>query len=102
MKELRLFLDYKCYPVWIYNDAGILKENDLPDELKQDEYLDEKLTGLQDEYDKLFIDTEIEFRYEAFKDEKEKEEFLHEFIEVQKYLKETLGKEYNIVNKILV
>ncbi|EAC7025426.1 hypothetical protein AE073_04570 [Listeria monocytogenes] len=90
MKELRLFLDYKCYPVWIYNDAGILKENDLPDELKQDEY------------DKLFIDTEIEFRYEAFKDEKEKEEFLHEFIEVQKYLKETLGKEYNIVNKILV
>ncbi|EAF4346798.1 TPA: hypothetical protein ACSZAL_01845 [Listeria monocytogenes] len=90
MKELRLFLDYKCYPVWVYNDAGILKENDLPDELKQDEY------------DKLFIDTEIEFRYEAFKDEKEKEEFLHEFIEVQKYLKETLGKEYNIVNKILV
>ncbi|HAC1982960.1 TPA_asm: hypothetical protein GJA11_15460, partial [Listeria monocytogenes] len=63
MKELRLFLDYKCYPVWVYNDAGILKENDLPDELKQDEY------------DKLFIDTEIEFRYEAFKDEKEKEEF---------------------------
>ncbi|EAC6191978.1 hypothetical protein CF322_01100 [Listeria monocytogenes] len=90
MKELRLFLDYKCYPVWIYNDAGILKENDLPDELKQDEY------------DKLFIDTEIEFRYEAFKDEKEKEEFFHEFIEVQKHLKETLGKEYNIVNKILV
>lgn len=90
MKELRLFLDYKCYLVWVYNDAGILKENDLPDELKQDEY------------DKLFIDTEIEFRYEAFKDEKEKEEFFHEFIEVQKHLKETLGKEYNIVNKILV
>ncbi|AXB13298.1 hypothetical protein CJ760_07540 [Listeria monocytogenes] len=90
MKELRLFLDYKCYPVWVYNDAGILKENDLPDELKQDEY------------DKLFIDTEIEFRYEACKDEKEKEEFFHEFIEVQKHLKETLGKEYNIVNKILV
>lgn len=34
MKELRLFLDYKCYFVWVYNDVGILKENDLLDELK--------------------------------------------------------------------
>ncbi|ARM71976.1 hypothetical protein LMxysn_0341 [Listeria monocytogenes] len=102
MSEVRLFLDYNCYPIWVYDEAGFLEENDLPDELKKDKDLDEKLTHLQDKYDNLFTDTEIEFRYNGFNDEKEKEKFLHEFTEIQKELDEKLKNKYRVVNKILV
>ncbi|WP_271001745.1 hypothetical protein [Listeria seeligeri] len=102
MSEVRLFLDYKCYPVWVYDEAGFLEENDLPDELKKDKELDGNLTYLQDKYDNLFTDTEIEFRYNGFNDENEKEKFFHEFTEIQKELEEKLKNKYKVVNKILV
>ncbi|MBC1637508.1 hypothetical protein HB950_05470 [Listeria welshimeri] len=102
MSEVRLFLDYKCYPVWVYDEAGFLEENDLPDELKKNKDLDEKLTHLQDKYNNLFTDTEIEFRYNGFNDENEKEKFLREFTEIQKELKKKLKNKYKVVSKILV
>ncbi|MBC1485838.1 hypothetical protein IA800_08480 [Listeria seeligeri] len=102
MSEVRLFLDYKCYPVWVYDEAGFLEENDLPDELKKDKDLDGNLTYLQDKYDNLFTDTEIEFRYNGFNDENEKEKFFHEFTEIQKELEGKLKNKYKVVNKILV
>ncbi|MBF2471608.1 hypothetical protein IA868_00340 [Listeria welshimeri] len=104
MSEVRLFLDYKCYPVWVYDEAGFLEENDLPNELKKDKDLDEKLTHLQDKYNNLFTDTEIEFRYNGFNDENEneKEKFLREFTEIQKELEKKLKNKYKVVSKILV
>lgn len=102
MSEVRLFLDYKCYPVWVYDEAGFLEENDLPDELKKDKDLDGNLTYLQDKYDNLFTDTENEFRYNGFNDENEKEKFFHEFTEIQKELEGKLKNKYKVVNKILV
>ncbi|MBC1741767.1 hypothetical protein HCA06_01575 [Listeria welshimeri] len=102
MSEVRLFLDYKCYPVWVYDEAGFLEENDLPDELKKDKDLDKKLTHLQDKYNNLFTDTEIEFRYNGFNDENEKEKFLREFTEIQKELEKKLKNKYKVVSKILV
>ncbi|MBF2463298.1 hypothetical protein [Listeria welshimeri] len=102
MSEVRLFLDYKCYPVWVYDEAGFLEENDLPDELKKEKDLDEKLTHLQDKYNNLFTDTEIEFRYNGFNDENEKEKFLREFTEIQKELEKKLKNKYKVVSKILV
>ncbi|MBC2045242.1 hypothetical protein HCJ21_11815 [Listeria seeligeri] len=102
MSEVRLFLDYKCYPVWVYDEAGFLEENDLPDELKKDKDLDGNLTYLQDKYDNLFTDTEIEFRYNGFNDENEKEKFFHEFTEIQKELEGKLKNKYKVINKILV
>ncbi|MBF2596511.1 hypothetical protein [Listeria welshimeri] len=102
MSEVRLFLDYKCYPVWVYDEAGFLEENDLPDELKKDKDLDVKLTHLQDKYNNLFTDTEIEFRYNGFNDENEKEKFLREFTEIQKELEKKLKNKYKVVSKILV
>lgn len=101
MSEVRLFLDYKCYPVWVYDEAGFLEENDLPNELKKDKELNGNLTYLQDKYDNLFTDTEIEFRYNGFNDENEKEKFLHEFTEIQKELEGKLKNKYKVVNKIL-
>ncbi|MBC1251078.1 hypothetical protein HB765_00475 [Listeria welshimeri] len=102
MSEVRLFLDYKCYPVWVYDEAGFLEENDLPGELKKDKDLDVKLTHLQDKYNNLFTDTEIEFRYNGFNHENEKEKFLREFTEIQKELEKKLKNKYKVVSKILV
>lgn len=102
MSEVRLFLDYKCYPVWVYDEAGFLEENDLPNELKKDKDLDVKLTHLQDKYNNLFTDTEIEFRYNGFNDENENEKFLREFTEIQKELEKKLKNKYKVVSKILV
>lgn len=36
MKEIRLFLDYKCYPIWIYDENGSLINNDLSEEIKNE------------------------------------------------------------------
>lgn len=69
-------------------------------QLKKDNQLDENLKHLQDKYDNLFTDTEIEFRYNGFNDGKEK--FLREFTEIQKELEEKLDNKYKVVNKILV
>lgn len=102
MSEVRLLLDYKCYPVWVYDEAGFLEENDLPDELKNDRNLDEKLVYLQNIYNNLFIDTEIEFKYRGFNDEVEKEKLLHEFRKIQKELEGKLKNKYKVVNKVLI
>ncbi|BEI48963.1 hypothetical protein AWA2013_03690 [Lactiplantibacillus plantarum] len=102
MSEVRLFLDYKCYPVWVYDESGFLEENDLPDELKNDRNLDGKLVYLQNIYNNLFIDTEIEFKYRGFNDEVEKEKLLHEFRKIQKELEGKLKNKYKVVNKVLI
>lgn len=70
--------------------------------IKKDKDLDEKLTHLQDKYNNLFTDTEIEFRYNGFNDENEKEKFLREFTEIQKELEKKLKNKYKVVSKILV
>ncbi|MEN2666677.1 hypothetical protein [Listeria aquatica] len=75
MKEIKLFFDYNCYPIWVYDDAGLLKENDLPNEIKNDKELDQKLLNLQDRYDSLFTDNEVEFQYNGFEDEESKKSF---------------------------
>ncbi|EUJ43856.1 hypothetical protein [Listeria fleischmannii] len=92
MGEVRLFLDYECYPVWVYDEGGFLEENDLPRELKKDKVLDGNLAHLQDKYDSLFTDNEVEFRYNGFNDENKKEEFLHEFAKIQTELEEKIKK----------
>lgn len=38
-KEIRLMLEYECYPLWIYDEKGSLIDNDLIDEIKKDDTL---------------------------------------------------------------
>ncbi|MBM5604519.1 hypothetical protein D8X85_03060 [Listeria seeligeri] len=102
MKEVRLFLDYRCYPVWVYDDDGFLEDNDLPDELKEDKGIDERLMLLQDKYDHLFTDTKTEFNYNGFDDQEKEEEFLQMFTEIQMEMERCLMDKYKIINKIFV
>ena len=48
MKTIRIQLEYKCYPVWIYDEEGLVEDTTLPPELANDKALDEMFSSLQD------------------------------------------------------
>ena len=41
MRAIRIQLEYKCYPVWLYDDDGIIGDTALPPELSDDRELEE-------------------------------------------------------------
>ena len=99
MKKAKLYLDYKCFPTWVYEDEQLMY-NDIPKELKEDKNLDEKLVLLQEKYDSLFVDTDTNFEYIGFESDKEKGIFLEEFDQIASYMQEKIGKYYKIDNEI--
>ena len=60
-KEIRLMLEYECYPLWIYDEKGSLIDNDLIDEIKKDDTLCGMLEGLQTEFERLYVNNQIEY-----------------------------------------
>jgi hypothetical protein len=76
MKKMKIYLDYQCYPIWVYDDNGDLICNDLPEELIKDKQLDETFVKIQNIYDNLFVDDSIEFKYIGFSNKEDREEFL--------------------------
>lgn len=40
MNIIKIFLEYQCYPIWIYNEQGELVDNDLVEELKGEDEID--------------------------------------------------------------
>ncbi len=97
MKEIKIQFDYKCYPLWIYDD-GIFIDNDLPKELSEDKDFDQRLVTLQRDYDNLFVDTDVNFEYKGFKSEDEKQKFNDAVVDIEKYLQSTIGETYMITN----
>lgn len=66
MKTMRIQLEYKCYPVWIYDDEGLVEDTALPPELASDNALDERFRSLQDRFDATYVDTATEFYNKGF------------------------------------
>lgn len=98
MKKIKILLDYKCYPMWIYSEENELIDNDLVEELKDDVQVDNVLMKIQNIYDKLFEDNEVSFGYQGFKDEKEKENFILEVENAIELIKSKVDKSYMIEN----
>ncbi len=92
--------EYNCFPVWIYNDNDFLIENDLPESLHNNVFLASKFISLQEEYNSLFIDDGVVFKYEGFKDHNSKEEFLTELNSAIDFLKREIKEEYVIEEHI--
>ncbi len=59
MKKLKIALEYKAFPIWVYDENGTFLDNDSPELLLKDKKLDDKLVTLQATYDALFIDSSI-------------------------------------------
>lgn len=99
MRKIKVYLDYHCYPIWVYNDNGELIDNNLPEELINDNEVDEAFTKIQDTYDSLFIDNSTEFEYKGFNTEDEKKEFLKMIESAINIIKAKLGETYIVENK---
>lgn len=66
MKTLKVQLEYKCYPVWIYDEDGNVEDTALPAELANDRALDERFKSLQDRFDATYVDTATDFYSKGF------------------------------------
>ena len=100
IKTLRLMLEYKCYPVWLYDENDNIIDTLLPEELRNDAKLDLKFDDLQARYDALFIDNEHEFSFVGFKTIEEKNSFINDWNSaIQELTEKTEGK-YTIINDI--
>jgi hypothetical protein len=100
MKKIRLLLEYKCYPIWIYNENDELVDNDIVEELKIERDIDEMLMEIQGIYDSLFIDDSKTFEYKGFVNSMVRAEFLEKIDKVVVLIEKKLGATYIIVNGI--
>ncbi len=100
VKTLRIMLEYRCYPVWLYDEDGHIVDTLLPEELRDDSELDSKFDDLQARYDALFVDNAHEFDFVGFKNESDKEAFLRDWqIAIMDLRKKTQGR-YVIIDEI--
>lgn len=66
MKTIKIQLEYKCYPVWVYDEDGFVEEASLPLELAEDIGLHEKFKSIQDRFDATYVETSTEFYRQGF------------------------------------
>jgi len=100
MRKIRILLEYRCYPVWIYNEKGEIVLNDLPDELRNEIDIQNLLNDIQAIYDSLFIDNKIEFRYKGLDNEVEEKELLSKLTKVIQLIESKIGNTYKIENSV--
>lgn len=98
MKKIKILLDYKCYPMWIYDQNDELVDNDLVEELRSDKEIDEMLMEILRIYDSLFIDDS--FEYKGFVKLSERTSYLENIEKVLVLIKRKSGEKYIIVNDI--
>ena len=63
ISKIRLLLEYKTYPIWLYDEDGDVIDNDNPPEWDEDQRLTDAFMAVSDFYDTFFIDTKHEFRF---------------------------------------
>ena len=100
LKKIRVMLDYRCYPVWLYDEDGDIIDTLLPKELRDDKELYEKFDDLQSRYDALFIDTAHEFTFVGFTSEEQKQDFLADWDRAVLELKKKVNGKYQIIDDI--
>ncbi|MFU2164940.1 hypothetical protein ACMZ6Z_09240 [Streptococcus pluranimalium] len=102
MKCIKVSFEYKCFPLWIYDESGDFLDNDLPVELVNDNELDKKLRALQSVYDGLFINESKLFKFNGFADRKAEEQFYKEIDIIVRELREKVGRAYEIIVKNVI
>ncbi|MDG5471391.1 hypothetical protein P6709_06500 [Jeotgalibacillus sp. ET6] len=100
MNIIKIFLEYQCYPMWIYDEQGELVDNDLVGELENDEEIDNMLLEIQNLYDNLFEDNSINFEFKGFSNENEKTIFFKKVENTITLIKEKIGDKYIVENTV--
>ncbi|MGN9135951.1 hypothetical protein ACTNDG_11045 [Clostridium sp. HCP1S3_B4] len=101
-KEIRLMLDYQCYPIWIYDEHGDFIDNDLVEEVEKDKNISRLLEDLQDTFDSLYLNNKNEFKYVGFANEGDKEDFKKKVQKIYVGLCNLLGDKYTVKNMISI
>lgn len=100
IKKIRVMLDYRCYPVWLYDEDDDIIDTLLPEELRDDKELDEKFDDLQSRYDALFVDNAHEFTFAGFVSDEQKRCFLEDWDRAVSELKRKVKGKYPVVDDI--
>ena len=100
MKIIKIDLEYQCYPMWIYNVKCELVDNNIAIELENDSFIVKALDDIQETYNSLYEDNEVNFEYKGFANEQEKEQFLFLINSTVDYIKSKLNNIYIIENNV--
>ncbi|KAA9002077.1 hypothetical protein F4V43_13525 [Paenibacillus spiritus] len=100
MKKIKLYLEYQCYPMWIYDEVGELVDNNIAIELENDSFIAKALDEIQETYDSLFEDNEVNFEFKGFAQEQDREDFLRLVNEIVISIERKLSNKYKVENKI--
>lgn len=95
-KTIKVIWDYHCFPIWIYDENNELIDTVLPDELTNNTEFEILCDNLQAQYDSLFINNKVEFRYVGFTDNQERDKFYRDVKKMNDILLESLSSLYNI------
>ena len=96
MKRIRISFEYQCCPVWVYDEAGYLLCNSLPDEMQDDEALAALCNELRDTYDARFVDDGKVFEFLGFASEEQQLRFEKQVAVLREKLAAAVGDEYRI------
>lgn len=96
MKRIRISFEYQCCPVWVYDEAGYLLYNGLPDEMQDDVGLAALCNELRDTYDALFVDDGKVFEYLGFASEEQRLRFEKQVAVLRDRLAAACGDRYHI------
>lgn len=100
LKTLKLALEYRCFPIWVYDEQDTLMANDSPEEIKTNKEMDDKLILLQEKYNNLFIDDGVHFQYIGFKNTSDKQSLENSIREIYVEIKSLIKDTYQIENLI--
>ena len=95
-KKIRALLDWKCGPLWLYDEKGFFIANDNETILNLYEYpnLIKDLNYIQERHDSLAFDNKFEFRYVGFETTEEADKFYLFILRTWETVKKVLGDEY--------
>ena len=92
--------EYHCWTLWLYDEHGIFVDNVIPEEFHQNKELMAALTGLQEQFDALYLDTPKEFTYLGFADEAAKKRFVETSYRAYELLCNAARENYDILYAI--
>ncbi len=75
MKKIEISLEYGCFPVWLYDDAGSLADTTLPSEASDDIELLGLFNDIQARFEATFINNSQEFTDKGFASKEEERSF---------------------------
>lgn len=96
MKTIKIQLEYKCYPVWLYDDEGLVEDTALPPELADDHELYDKFKSLQARFDATYVDTSTDFFNKGFASSEEEAAFKADLKAAVVELMEKCPKSYSV------